>query len=388
MKHSCVAHRRQGRRVSGHIGQSVVLCTGLIVGAHAAAAEFVSISVPPQASANAAVQWSASDYSAARTVMPKVNFLPAQAFDYNAAAASTSPAVYSSPGGPGNTGAQGLVRMLPLTAGSSATPNLDIAPQAIGTNAGSIQFTSSRVAATSTEEAQWPRSAVGKVFFKIGTASYMCSGSLIKPGILLTAGHCTHSGNNAASGWYNSWQYLPAYRSGAAPYGVWSSYATVYTTSNWYSGGGAVPNLRDWALIVLNRNASGKRVGDYTGTLGVQYPSLIGKQVTAIGYPGNLDAGAIQHSTNSMSNNLGAVSNGIWGSDMEGGSSGGPVVLNYGLTYTNSSTQPSDNLRNMAVSVVSWGYTNTAVKVQGGSQFDSVLGTMLTTACKAYPWAC
>lgn len=384
MTSSCVAHHRQGPRVIGHIGQSAVLGAGLIIGAHAAAAEFVSISVPAQASANAAVQWSASDYTAARTFMPKVNFLAPQAFDYNSAAASVSPAVYSSPGAPGSVGAQGLARMLPLT--SAAAPSLDMAPQAFGT--GNIQFTSSRVAATTAEETQWPRSAVGKVYFKIGTASYMCSGSLIKPGILLTAGHCTHKGNNAASGWYNSWQYLPAYRSGAAPFGVWTSYAAVYTTTSWYSGGGGVPNLRDWALIVLNRNASSKRVGDYTGTLGVQYPSLIGKQVTAIGYPGNLDAGAIQHSTNSMANNLGSVSNGIWGSDMEGGSSGGPVVLNYGLTYTNSSTQPSDNLRNMAVSVVSWGYTNTAVKVQGGSQFDSVLGTMLTTACKAYPWAC
>lgn len=359
---------------------------GLALNAGAARVGDVVSMDAPAVAAQSSGTWSAADYASARSVTPTVGFLPAQAFDYNAAVstAATTPVVSSSPALPPTLGARGLQQILPFT--SSVDTSGGITPSAVGT--GAIQFTSSRVAATAGEEAAWPRSAAGKLYFKIGTGSYMCTASLIKPGIVLTAGHCVHSGNGLASGWYNSFQYIPSFRSGSAPFGTWSSWANVYTTTNWFSGGGGVPNTRDWALIVLNRNASLKRVGDYTGTLGVQYPAMIGKHATVIGYPGNLDSGGVMHRVDSMVNNYGSLNNGIWGSDMQGGSSGGPVVLNYRVNYADSSSLPQDNSANMAVSVVSWGYTNAALKVQGGSQFDSTLGSMLTSACTAYPWAC
>lgn len=365
-----------------------LLLAGLGLALNASAArvgDVVSMDAPAVA-AQSSSTWSAADYASARPVTPMVNFLPPQAFDYNSAAAtaSSTPVVASSPAQPPTLSARGLRQILPFT--SSVDPSSTITPSAVGT--GSIQFTSSRVAAVAAEEAVWPRSAAGKLYFKVGTGSAMCTASLIKPGIVLTAGHCVHSGNGLASGWYNSFQYIPAFRSGSAPFGTWSSWASVYTTTNWFSGGGGVPNTRDWALIVMNRNASLKRVGDYTGTLGVQYPAMIGKHVTVIGYPGNLDSGGVMHRVDSMVNNYGSLNNGTWGSDMQGGSSGGPVILNYRVNYTNSSSLPQDNNANMAVSVVSWGYTNTAVKIQGGSQFDSTLASTLTAACTAYPWAC
>lgn len=219
----------------------------------------------------------------------------------------------------------------------------------------------------------------------------MCTGSMIKPGIVVTAGHCVHSGNGAASGWHNSYQFIPGYRKvgsvATAPYGVWSSYQSVATSSAWYSGGGGVPNARDYAVIVFNRNASGLRIGNYTGWLGYGSGGMIGNHITAIGYPGNLDLGGQAHRTDSMATSVGG-NNGSWGSDMEGGSSGGPVVLNWRVDYTNSSAAPSQNAGNIVTSVVSWGYVSTAPKVQGASVFDATFMSMVAGRCTAYPWAC
>jgi V8-like Glu-specific endopeptidase len=53
---------------------------------------------------------------------------------------------------------------------------------------------------------------VGKLFFRdqAGNA-YICLGSMIKPGVALTTEHCVHSSNGSASGWYNSFTFVPGY---------------------------------------------------------------------------------------------------------------------------------------------------------------------------------
>ncbi len=333
--------------------------------------------------------WTDADYATARTLLPKANFLPPAVMDLNAAVAAADQAIQGS-GKAGRGGADASH----LREARRALPRVGeaddgVAPDAVGT--GGLQFTSSRGGPTATDTT-YPYRAVGKLYFKIGAANYMCSGSMIKPGIVVTAGHCVHSGNGASTGWYNSFQFIPGYRNAGGidsrPYGTWSNWASVRTTTDWYGGGGGVPNAHDFAIIVFNADAAGLKIGNYTGWLGYQYPRLIGKHQTVLGYPGNLDTGGILHRVDSLATSYGSLNNGTWGSDMEGGSSGGPSVSNFQMSYANSSTLPSENESNRVTGVVSWGYISTLPKVQGGSQFDSIFGTMVTNACTSYPWAC
>jgi V8-like Glu-specific endopeptidase len=114
---------------------------------------------------------------------------------------------------------------------------------------------------------------------------------------------------------------------------------------------------------------------------------MIGRHLTVLGYPANLDNGTQMHRVDSMVNN-GGSNNGLWGSDMTGGSSGGPVILNFRQDYTGLSSSTQDNGANRATSVVSWGYTAPGPQVQGGSQFNATFATMFNQTCSAYGWAC
>lgn len=323
------------------------------------------------------------DYATAKGVLPQASSLPASAFDNNAS--QLDPRVTGSDGHgpsvdykgyPTQLVDPGLLRMTQSGRGARVA-------DAVGS--GGIQFTSSAVFPAAADTT-YPQSATGKLWFTINGSWYICSGTMVKPGIVVTAGHCLHSGNGAATGWYANWQFAPAYRNGSAPYGIWTSWAYAATTGTWYSGGGGVPNDADYAVIVFNRNASGLRIGDYTGWLGWQYPSLTGKHVSVMGYPGNLDGGAINHRVDSAVNQ-GSGNTGVWGSDMTGGSSGGGVIFNFGVGYSGGSTGWEFN-SNRLVSVVSYGYVDANVMVQGGSQFDSRWQTLINNTCAAYPWAC
>ncbi|TDM08171.1 MAG: hypothetical protein C4K60_01325 [Ideonella sp. MAG2] len=328
-----------------------------------------------------------AERESAKTLMPRVNMLPDAVFDYTAAANKAAVGK-----GQGQLGSKGGAKADHLFQVESAAPGAQdgsISPDAVGT--GGLQFTSSRVS-PKTLDTTFPVRTVGKLYFKIGSSTYMCTGSVIKPGVVLTAGHCVHSGNASSTGWYNSFEFIPGYRKVGTtitkPYGSWTNYVTMYTSTDWYNSGGAVPNAGDWALIVFNKDASNKRVGDYTGWLGWAYPSMIGKHMTVLGYPGNHDLGGQLHRVDSMVTDYGSLNTGTYGSDMQGGSSGGPNVLNWRVDYTDSSTLPSENWGNVATSVVSWGYVSTTPKVQGGSQFNGVFANMVNAACTSYPWAC
>ena len=82
--------------------------------------------------------------------------------------------------------------------------------------------------------------------------------------------------------------------------------------------------------------------------------------------------------------------NTIIGSNMNGGSSGGPWIENFGLaSVLTGETNGSFPQQNVVVGVTSWGYTSNAPKEQGAAPFTSGnIGTLVTTACSAYPGRC
>ncbi len=243
----------------------------------------------------------------------------------------------------------------------------------------------------------YPFRAAGKLWFKIGNDTFLCSASLIYPGIVVTAAHCV--ANYGKNQFYSSWQYGPAYNNGSAPYGIWTgASATILTaylngTDNCAQFGVICPD--DVAVITLNAQ-SGRYPGSTTGWFGYgwngySYNGSGQALISQLGYPVALDSGVIMERNDSQGFIASSLSNNtIIGSLMTGGSSGGPWLVNLGappsLSGTSFGTYP---FRNLVVGVTSWGYIDTAVKQQGAAPFTSGNIVVLTNAvCASAPPAC
>lgn len=332
--------------------------------------------------------WTDAAFASARPLTPKVNYLPPNVFDYNAAAveAASASSVINVAGGEGGADARHLREegRTYITRRSDSTTENAIMPQAVGT--GAMHFTSTQTFPDSSDTT-YPTRTIGKLYFRdpVNNYTYVCSGSMIKRGVVLTSGHCLHNGSNH---FYTDFVFRPGMRKAVYPYGTWTNWVQGRTTAAWSSGGGTVPNTADWATIVFAPDSTGHHLGDYTGWLGYQSAICSGRHQTTLGYPVNLDSGVQMHRSDSQATSYGSVNNCTWGSDMTGGSSGGPVVLNFQKSYTDSSSPLLENSSNRVVATVSWGYVDTGVKVQGGSIVDSAFDGLIKDTCRANPSAC
>lgn len=325
------------------------------------------------------------DFAAAKPMMPRINSAPLPK-DPMSMMADTLAAMAAAPapsGGrearEGGRKADHLATKIPKSRFVDAD---GMSPQAVGTTG--LPFTTSRSAASLSVMKQWPFRATGKLYFTDGVYYYVCSASLIGPGVVVTAGHCMSNGNG---GWYGGFTYVPAYRNGDAPYGVWSNWATAVTSTDWHYGGGGVPNLHDFGVVMFNTDGSGYNVGDYTGYLGYTNNWLIGRHITHVGYPCNMYSCEYQMRTDTQTWDIG-TNNAVWGSDQRGGSSGSPLVVNFRSAYDNSNAFPSQNSANRVAGVVSWGYVAIEPMAQGGSVFDTVMDSVYSLGCSLVPSAC
>jgi V8-like Glu-specific endopeptidase len=127
-------------------------------------------------------------------------------------------------------------------------------------------------------------------------------------------------------------RFIPAYRDGVDPYGKWA-WSWVITTAEWANSKGAVPNATDFAILeVQDQTISGatRKIGDVTGYFGYRTQSLLPNHATMLGYPCNLDSCQKMHQVTAESFQANGNNTVIYGSDMGGGSSGGPWVQNFG----------------------------------------------------------
>lgn len=150
--------------------------------------------------------------------------------------------------------------------------------------------------------------------------------AVIKPRLILTAGHCVHKGSGGNNGLYTNFLFVPAYRDGAAPYKRWS-WSHVITPNTWITGGGTLPNAADYAILeVSDQSFSGvtSTIGSVVGYLGYKTRDLLPNHVTMLGYPRNLDNDEKMHQVTAGSYGSGGNNTAIYGSDMREGSSGGP----------------------------------------------------------------
>jgi len=278
-----------------------------------------------------------------------------------------------------------------------ANASADVEPDEFGTS--NHPFSTARVNLSPTyADTAYPYRAAGKLFFNIGSSTYVFSASLIKRGVVVTAAHCV--ANFGASQFYSNWQYVPAYRNGIAPYGVWTVKTAIVLTS-YFNGTDscAVAGIvcqDDAAVLLLNPSSIGTYAGSYTGWYGYGWNGygFTGSGLTEIsqlGYPVCLDYGGLMERNDSYGYRSSTYSNNtIIGSLMCGGSSGGPWLVNLGirplLTGTTAGAAASPDI---VVGVTSWGYTSTAPKETGAAPFTSVnIVPLVNAACANGPSAC
>ncbi len=244
----------------------------------------------------------------------------------------------------------------------------------------------------------YPYRASGKLFFTIpagipgfSPGSYVCSASLIKRGVIVTAAHCIAA--FAQSRFYNSWVFVPGYRGGAAPYGAYSG-VNAWILASYYNNAASCPGSvapgvvcpNDIGVIELS-GLPGTSTGWYGfGWDGYGFTAANLVHITQTGYPVCLESGGYMQRNDSHGFTGSATSyqsNTIIGSLMCGGSSGGPWLTTFGrrpaLTGTTTGNEAQTNT---VVGVTSWGYTSTSFKQQGASRFRATnIVTLVNAAC-------
>jgi V8-like Glu-specific endopeptidase len=224
---------------------------------------------------------------------------------------------------------------------------------------------------------EYPYSTAGKFFFTIpGEGDFYCSGAVLRKRIVITAGGCVHQGSGGNNGFYEDFLFVPAYRDGDAPLGVWE-WAAVTVSAPWSQSNGRLPNAADWALVEMaDQTFDGEelRIGDVTGTVGYATRRLRPNHATILAYPSNFDQGEWMHQVSAKdfrATKPPATNNVEYGSDMRAGSEGGPLFQDFG---------DDPNLVKL-VGVLSYYTSSAKVKTQGASVLDNRFATDLDAVC-------
>lgn len=329
------------------------------------------------------------DYENAIPMALPINYFPSS---MSADADSLPKTSGSRSGSRGQDGAK--VTHVPVESISSESA-AEIAPSEFGTQ--NHPYSTSRVDTDPSKykaSRTYPYSPTGKLYFKIGASTYVCSASLVKPGVLVTAAHCVAS--FGASTFYSDFEFHPAKYNGTTLTGTWNADSVSVKTS-YFNGtescavsGVVCPN--DVATIKLagrksNTDYPGHTIGWYGYGWGFYSFSdtpmgLKGAHISQLGYPVSHDSGlkmqrndSFGYKDTSLSNNV------VIGSRMTGGSSGGPWLVNLG-TKASGASLGSKAKFNVVVGVTSWGYVSSGPKQQGASPFTtSNIKTLVNYYC-------
>jgi V8-like Glu-specific endopeptidase len=278
---------------------------------------------------------------------------------------------------------------------NTAAADEEIAPQEFGTS--NHPFSTARADLSIATNTAFPYRVSGKLFFtQVGVAgTFVCSASLIKRGVVVTAAHCV--AKFGKSQFHTNFRFVPGYRNGLAPFGTWTGAPIVMTS--YFNGTtpcttAGVVCRDDVAVLRLNAQSAtypGTATGWYGyGWNGFGFTASKLTHLTQIGYPVCLDNGQLMERNDSHGfTNAAQVNNTIIGSLMCGGSSGGPWLVNFGyrpaLTSTTNGTAPNPNI---VVGTTSWGYVSTLPKQQGASPFLSTNIVLLVNAACTVAAAC
>ena len=275
-------------------------------------------------------------------------------------------------------------------------------------------FTTKRASARDSNSPtdEYPWSATGKLFMTFGANKYVCTASVIRKGLLVTAAHCVHNFGQEHAGFADRLTFEPARHEFARPFGTWT--ATHWWIPQVYFDGTDIclpeaPGVvceNDVAVVAIAPE-QGTYIGDITGMYdfndgvdgnGYGYVDFLGEkstQITQMGYPSADFDGDKMIRTDSLGyqdspNNI------VIGSNQTGGSSGGPWLQNFGVDSSFGGTPATDDLANQVVATTSWGFTSDTVKLQGASRFSknstytiqSNIRSLVDDACAAIPDHC
>ncbi len=243
-----------------------------------------------------------------------------------------------------------------------------------------LDFTSSRITPVTARKSA-PYRQVGKLFFTIpGSGDYVCSASVFRQRLIVTAGHCVHSGSGTVAGYYTNFLFVPAWN-GTSPgsYGNWT-WGAALTSGAWYFGAGGVPNAEDWAIIQMNDDSQGRKIGARVGQFDYLTGRMLNNHLTMLGYPVAFSGGNTMHHCSSSDYADNGSNTAVYGCDMTGGASGGPWVQNFGV-YASGQVAGFWGEPNRLVGVTSYGPVDTTQRYLGASIFNANFDGMVSTMC-------
>lgn len=183
---------------------------------------------------------------------------------------------------------------------------------------------------------KFPYTTVGKLFFTLSGVNYVCSASVLRPHLLLTARHCVY--DYETSVWATNVIFDPGYY--AAPNAALGGDWAAYTLATWVSGSEDLQY--DIGMIVTyNKNRTGcapapgnLQIESYTGFLGYSYGGDYAQRAwDPFGYPAASPFSGkamvqCETSTGAL-NQFGNTNTVEVGCDMTGGCSGGPWIKTF-----------------------------------------------------------
>ena len=361
---------------------------GLLVGAAAmpqahAQGRSTTMDLGQAAMSDVIAYWTPERLASAQPMLPRLATTPA----LSAGAPQARGAASSSPGQPPSvTRVFDEVTLIPGGMRPTAEPDSEAAPTAVSPGGFGV-FTHSRVAPNSLASS-YPYTTVGKLFFTVpGRGNGVCSASVIRRRIVLTAGHCVATAGTSAATrrFHTNFMFVPALMDGTGPFGAWTP-TSVTVDNRWFFSNGSVPNAGDFGwLTIADRTISGasRRIGDMTGNLGWVTNALNGNVLTIMGYPCNLDSCNRMQMTVAPFNRDGGNNSAIYPSIMRGGASGGPWIQDFGTAPTGAPANTSG--LNLQVGVTSYGPVSTAVYYLGSSRMDSTWLSIMNNVCSRAP---
>lgn len=125
----------------------------------------------------------------------------------------------------------------------------------------------------------------GAIFLSLGLFGYArCSGTAIHAGnqsVVFTAAHCINSGGRHGRWFPGQWVFIPAYRYGQRPFGVFPA-RWLDTTKQWRRSGSE--NF-DVGAAVVGRNGNGETLGEAVGGDGIAWNLKARQTFDVHGYP-------------------------------------------------------------------------------------------------------